>query len=80
MNRFLVGALVGLEFLDFGTIHVLYHLICLPFLEAEAETLVRVVFVVLLVFVVFYLDEVGVDGVGVEREGDEGVEGCFFGD
>ena len=40
----------------------------------------RVVFVVGLVFVVFDLDEVGVDGGGVEGEGDEGVDGGGFGD
>ena len=39
-----------------------------------------VIFVVGLVFVVLDLDEVGVDSGGVERKGDEGVDGSGFGD
>lgn len=39
-----------------------------------------IVFIVGLVFVVFYLDEVGVCGGGVEGEGDESVYGGGFGD
>lgn len=39
----------------------------------------RVVLVVGLILVVFDLDEVGVDGVGVEGEADEGVDGGGFG-
>lgn len=40
----------------------------------------RVVLVVGLVFVVLDLDEVAVDGGGVEGEGDEGVDGGGLGD
>ena len=39
-----------------------------------------IIFIVGLVFVVFYLDEVGVCGRRVEGEGDEGVDGGGFGD
>lgn len=59
---------------------MLHHLIGLPFLEAEPQTLVRVVLVVSLVLVVLDADEVGVFGLGVEGEGDEGVDGGGFGD
>lgn len=55
-------------------------MIRLPLLEAEADPFVRVVFVVGLVFVVFDLDEVGIYGGGVEREGDEGVDSGGFRD
>ncbi len=40
----------------------------------------RIVFVVGLVLVVFHLDEIAVDGVGREGEGDERIDGCGFGD
>lgn len=40
----------------------------------------RVVFVVGLILVVLDLDEVGIDGLGVERKADEGVDGGGFGD
>ena len=59
---------------------MLHDLIRLPLLEGEAQPFVRVVFVVGLVLVVFDLDEVGVDGGGVEGEGDERVDGGGFGD
>lgn len=73
-------ALIRLKLLHLRAIHVLHDLIRLPLLEAEAEALVRVVLVVGLVFVVLDLDEVAVDGGGVEGEGDEGVDGGGFGD
>jgi len=59
---------------------VLHHGIGLPLLEAEPQPFMRVVLVVGLVFVVFDLDEVVVDGVGREGEGDERVDGGRFGD
>ena len=72
--------LVRLEFRHLGAIHVLHDLIGLPLLEAEPQTLMRVVLIVGLILVVFYLDEVAVDGGRVEGEGDEGVDGGGFGD
>ena len=72
--------LVRLKLLHLGAIHVLHDLIRLPLLEAEPQPLVRVVLVVGLVLVVLDLDEVAVDGSGVEGEGDEGVDGGGFGD
>ena len=63
---FFTRSLISLELLDFGAIHVLHNLVCLPFLKGETETLVRVVLVVRLIFVVLDLDEVAVDGGWVE--------------
>ena len=59
---------------------MLHNLISLPLLKTESQTLMGIVLVVGLVFVVFYTDEVGVCGGGLEREGDEGVYGGGFGD
>ena len=57
-----------------------HNSISLPFLEREAETFVRVIFVICLIFVVFDADEVRVYGVGVKGEGDEGVDSGGFWD
>ena len=65
-HMLLPGALILLELLQLGTIHQLGHVIRLPLLELKPEAFVAVVFVVGLVFVVFDLDEVGVNGAGVE--------------
>lgn len=75
----LARALIRLKFLHLLTTHNLRHLISLPLFEAEPSALVAIVFVVLLVLVVFNLDDVTVDGGWVEREGDEGVHVCGFG-
>lgn len=75
----LTRPLVRLEFRHLGAVHVLHDLIRLPFLEAETQTLMRVVLVVGLILVVFDLDEVAVDGGRVEGEGDESVDGGGFG-
>ena len=40
----------------------------------------RVVLVVRLILVVFNLDEVAVDRVGRQGQGDDGVDGCGLGD
>lgn len=72
--------LIGLKLLHLGTVHVLHDLIGLPLLEAEAQPLVRIVLVVGLVLVVLDLDEVALDGGGVEGQGDESVNGGGFGD
>ena len=63
-------SLIRLEMLDFCRIHLLHHLIRLPLLETKAYALVGVVFVIGLIFVVLHLDEVTVDGGGVEGKGD----------
>lgn len=39
-----------------------------------------VIFVIGLIFVILDLDEIGVDGGGVEGKGDESVDGGGFGD
>lgn len=72
-------ALIRFKLLHLRTVHVLHHLICLPFLKAETQTLVRIVLVVRLIFVVLDLDEVAVNGGRVERQGDKGVDGGGFG-
>ena len=72
--------LIRLEFHHLGAIHMLHDLIRLPLLEAEAQTLMRVVLIVGLILVVFDLDEVAVDGGRVQGEGDEGVDSGGFGD
>lgn len=59
---------------------MLHHRIGLPLLEAEPHALMRVVLIVSLVFMVFHLDEVAVDGVWGEGEGDERVDGGRFGE
>ncbi len=59
---------------------MLGYLICLPLLEAETQALMRIVFVISLILVVLDLNEVGVDGGGVEGERDEGVDSGGLGD
>lgn len=54
------------------------NLISLPLLEAEPNTLVRVVLIVSLILVVLDADEIRVYGFWIKREGDESVDrGCF---
>ena len=57
---------ISLKLLHLGAVHLLHDLVCLPLLKAETETLVRVVLVIRLIFVIFDLDEVAVDGGWVE--------------
>ena len=59
-------SLISLKLLHLGAVHVLHDLVCLPFLNTETETLVRVVLVIRLIFVVLDLDKVAVDGGWVE--------------
>ena len=77
-HMLLPSSLVSLKGLDLRATHKLDHVVRLPLLEAKASALVGVILVVRLVFVVFDLDEVGVDGCGVEGEGDERVDGGGF--
>jgi len=74
-DRLLGSTLVLLKVLDLIAVHVLDNIVGLPLLEAETKALVRVVLVVGLILVVLDLDEVRVNGVWVERERDEGVDG-----
>ena len=75
----LTRPLIRLKLLHLGAVHVLHNLVRLPFLEAETQTLVRVVLIVRLILVVLDLDEVAVDGGRVQRQGDEGIDGGGFG-
>lgn len=79
-HMLLAGTLISLESLHLRTIHVLHHGISLPLLEAEAESLMAVILVIGLIFVILHLDEVAVDGVWREGEGDECVQRRDFGD
>ena len=58
----LASALVGLKLRHFRRVHMLHNRICLPLLEAETQTLMRIVLVICLVLVVFHLDELAVNG------------------
>ncbi len=58
---------------------MLHNLIRLPLLETKSQPFVGIVFIVGLVFVVFYLNEVGVNGGRGDGEGDEGVYSGGFG-
>ena len=40
----------------------------------------RIILIISLILVIFYLDEIGVGSGGVEGEGDEGIDGGGFGD
>lgn len=66
-NVLLPRALIRLKLLHLRAVHVLHNLICLPFLEAEPQTLVRIVLVIRLILVILDLDKVAVDGGWVER-------------
>ena len=79
-NVLLARPLIRLKLLHLRTVHMLHNLICLPLLEGETQTLVRVVLVIRLILVVLDLDEVAVDGGRVERQGDEGIDGGGFRD
>ena len=63
----LPGLLIRLKDMHLRRIHMLHHGIRLPLLEAEAETLMRIIFVVRLVLVVLHLDEIAIDRVGGQR-------------
>ena len=63
---FLTRRLVRLKFFHLRAIHMLHNLIRLPFLKAETQPLVRVIFVIRLILVVLDLDKVAVDGGWVE--------------
>ncbi len=79
-NALLGGSLIRLKLLHLRTIHMLHNLIRLPLLKTESQSFVGIVFIIGLVFVVFYLNEVGVYRGGVEGEGDEGVYSGGLGD
>lgn len=76
----LSSILVPLEHCNLLAIHVLSHLVRLPLLEREAQTLVAVILIVRLVLVVFHPDEVAVHGFGVEGKRNQCIDGGCFGD
>lgn len=63
---FLASVLVRLESRHLLAIHMLRNLICLPFLEAEAESFMTVIFIICLILVVLHSYEVAVHSFGVE--------------
>ena len=66
--------------LQFLAVQMIYNVIRLPFLEVEPEPFVRVVFLVGLIFMIFDLDEVRIDGCGIKRERNKAGDGGAFGD
>ena len=78
-NSLLSRTLIRLELLHLRTIHMLHNLVRLPLLKTESQPFVGIIFIVSLIFVVFYPNEVGVCGGGLEREGDKGVYCGGFG-
>src|SRR6187402_2809238 len=57
--------LIRLKHRHLLTIHMLRHLVSLPFLERKPYTLMTVILVVCLIFVILYADKVTVHGFGV---------------
>jgi hypothetical protein len=73
-NGFLSSPFIGRKLLYLRAIHVLRHLIGLPFLETKAQPLMRVVFVICLILMVFHSHKIGVDCFWVQRKGNECVD------
>lgn len=71
---FLSSILVCFESSNLLRIHMLCDLICLPLLERKPEPFVAVILVVGLIFVVLDTNEVTVDSLGIQGEGDESVD------
>ena len=53
---------------------MLHNLVGLPLFEREANTFMRVVFVVGLILVIFQLNEIRVDSRGIEGQGNKSVD------
>ena len=79
LNTLLGRPLIRFELLHLWTIHMLHNLIRLPLLKTKSQPFVGIVFIIGLIFVIFYANEVGVCGGRLEREGDEGVYCGGFG-
>ena len=75
----LSSAFVRLELCDLGTVHVFHDIVRLPFLERETQSFVGVIFVIGLVLVILDADEVRIDRLRIQRQGDEGVDGRRLG-
>ena len=63
---FLPSILISLKDRDLLRIHMLGHLIRLPLLELESQSLVAVILIIRLVFMVLDADEVAVHCLGIE--------------
>jgi len=61
-NMLFPSIFVRFEHLNLLAIHMLRNLIRLPFLEGESQSLMTVIFIIGLVFVIFYSDEITVYG------------------
>lgn len=72
--------LISLESLHLFSIHMLSHLVSLPLLEAKPNPLVRVIFIICLVFVVLDLDKIRIDSVRVKRERNKRIDRRSLGD
>jgi hypothetical protein len=60
-------------------IHMLGHLIRLPLLERESQSLVAIILIICLVFVVLDADEVAMHCLGIQGKGDKCVDSGGFG-
>lgn len=67
----LIRVLIRLKLLQLRRIHVLNHIIRLPFLKRKAQSLMRVVFVIRLIFMVLNLHEVRVAGRRIQGQRHE---------
>jgi hypothetical protein len=76
----LLRRFISLEVFHFLAVHVLHDSICLPLLKAKTDPFVTIIFIIGLIFVVFNLNEVRVDGVRVERKRDNSIDRSSLGD
>lgn len=79
-NMLFPSILILDEILDILTVHMFSNLIRLPLLEREAQSFVRVIFVIRLVLVVLDTDEVRVHCFRVKRECDKRINSRSLGD
>jgi hypothetical protein len=71
---FLSGTLVRLKRLDIVIIHELGHLVGLELLEGKPDTLVTIIFIICLILVIFYSDEIGMYSFRIQRQGYQGID------
>ena len=66
LHRLLRSTLILLKVLYLLAIHILHHIICLPFLETESRPLMTVIFVIRLILVIFHLYELRVNRIRIQ--------------
>ena len=73
---FFPSILVRSEGFHLLTIHMLGHLVRLPFLESKSQPLVTVVLIIGLILVVLDSNEITVYSFGVEGKSNKGIDCC----